>query len=213
MDDTAPDDADFWPFHTEEMARQLAAAGIPKRTIFELVNSSIDVPEIIPIVVDWLRHIDERVPADSRVNWRAALLRNLISKHTKGDPDIVDLIFAQFEHDPPLQPIELEAAGFALERAATKRDFARVAELLRSRPADSKGIGVMVQWLGRVKTPEATALAVEMLAHPGTRAQAMQALVRQKATGVRDAVAVHLDDEHAEWRKLARKTLDKLPPD
>ncbi len=41
----------------------------------------------------------------------------------------------------------------------------------------------------------------------------MSALVRQKATGVRDSVAVYLDDEHEVWRMEARKTLDKLPED
>lgn len=45
------------------------------------------------------------------------------------------------------------------------------------------------------------------------RIPAMRALVRQKATKVRDAVAAYLNDEHEVFRKEARKTLDKLPAD
>ena len=39
----------------------------------------------------------------------------------------------------------------------------------------------------------------------------MRAPVRQKATGVGDAVAEYLDNEDEAWRTEARKTLGKLP--
>ncbi|VBA38692.1 hypothetical protein LAUMK13_02225 [Mycobacterium innocens] len=41
----------------------------------------------------------------------------------------------------------------------------------------------------------------------------MAALVRQRATGVREEVAKYLNDEHEVWRKEAQKTFDKLPPE
>ena len=71
----------------------------------------------------------------------------------------------------------------------------------------------MVQWIGQINTDEAKELAVNQLSKPATRIPAMRALVRQQATGVRDAVAQYLDNEHEVFRKAARKTLDKLPED
>jgi hypothetical protein len=207
------DDPENWSQAKLAMKRQLDEAGIPEDTVWELVNSRNDYPEAVPIIVDWLEHLDERVPPDEdRRAWRAGLLRNLITKHAKGNRAAAAILFHQFEIEPPLTNLEVEAACLALAEVADRSDFPRIAELLRSK-RDLPGSSALVLWLGRIKTAEAKELAVSLLAHPGTRIQAMRALVRQKATGVREAVAVYLDNEHAVFRKEARKTLDKLPED
>ncbi|MEZ0349206.1 hypothetical protein [Mycobacterium sp. pR1184] len=207
------DDPQTWPECRQAMKRELNEAGIPEDTVWELVNSRNDYPEAVPIIVDWLEHLDERVPPDEdRRAWRAGLLRNLITKHAKGNRAAADVLFHQFEIEPPLTNLELEAAGFALAEVADRSDFPRVAELIRS-GRDFPTKSVLVEWLGRIKTEEAKDLAVSQLPYPSRRIPAMRALVRQKATGVRDAVAAYLDDEHEVFRKEAQKTLDKLPED
>lgn len=207
----SPGEPETWPESEQAMKHQLDEAGIPEDTVWELVNSRNDYPQAVPIMVDWLQQLDDRVPPDEdRRAWRAGLLRNLITKHAKGNRAAVDILFHQFEIQPPLTNLELEAAGFALAQVADRSDFPRVAALIRSErdfPIKSQ----LVRWLGQFKTDEAKELAVSQLPNPRTRSAAMSALVRQKATGVRDAVAVYLDDEHEVWRKEARKTLDKLP--
>jgi hypothetical protein len=205
------DDPASWPQYRRAMKRDLDAAGIPEDTIFQLVNSRYDYPQAVPIVVDWLQHLDERIPEDEdRRAWRASLLRNLITKHAKGNREAVDVVFHQFDIDPPLSNLELEAAGFALAEICDRSDFPRVAALLQS-GRDFPTKFALVEWLGRLKTEEAKQLAVSQLADPRTRDSAMAALVRQRATGVRQAVAKYLDDEV--WRKQVQKMLDKLPPD
>lgn len=195
------------------MKRELDAAGIPEDTVWELVNSPNDYPQAVPIVVDWLQHLDERVPRnEDRRAWRAGLIRNLITKHAKGNRAAVDVLFDQFNIEPPLSNLELEAAGFALAKICERSDFPRIAALIRAE-RDFPTKSVLVQWIGQIKTDEAKELAVSQLPNPATRIPAMKALVRQRATGVRDAVAKYLDDEHEIFRKEARKTLDKLPED
>jgi hypothetical protein len=54
-------------------------------------------------------------------------------------------------------------------------------------------------------------LGVEQLGNERNSIEAMRALPQQRATGVRDAVARYLDDEHEVFRKEAAKTLAKLP--
>jgi hypothetical protein len=209
----SPGEPESWPESEQAMKRQLDDAGIPEDTVWEMVNSRNDYPEAVPIIVDWLEHLDERVPPDEdRRAWRAGLLRNLITKNARGNRAAADILFHQFEIEPPLTNLELEAAGFALAQVADRSDFPRVAALIRSE-RDFPTKPDLVQWLGQFKTQEAKELAVSQLAHPGTRIEAMRALVRQKATGVRDAVAEYLHNEHAVFRKEARKTLDKLPED
>lgn len=209
----SPGEASTWPESEQAMKRELDDAGIPEDTVWELVNSPNDYPQAVPIIVDWLEHLDERVPPqEDRRAWRAGLLRNLITKHAKGNRAAVEVLFRQFEIEPPLSNLELEAAGFALAEICERSDFPRVAALIRSE-RDFPTKSVLVQWIGKFKTEEAKELAVSQLSNPGTRIPAMRALVRQRATGVRDAVAKYLDDEHEVFRKEARKTLDKLPED
>jgi hypothetical protein len=195
-----PEVAEVW---RRAIKRDLNAAGIPEDTAWELVNSRIDDPQAIPIVVDWLTHIDERVPLeDDRKTLREGLIRNLITKNAKGNRNAIDLLFQQFESEPPLGDFELEAAGFALAEIAERSDFPRVAAVIRS-DRDFPTKSVLVRWIGRVS----------QLAAPATRIPAMRALVQQRATGVREAVAKYLDDEHEVFRKEAAKTLGKLPKD
>ncbi|OMC42540.1 hypothetical protein A5745_21550 [Mycobacterium sp. IS-2888] len=205
------DDPEAWPEYRRAMKRQLDEADIPEDTVWQLVNSRYDYPQAVPIMVDWLQHLDERVPpGEARRSMRVGLIRNLITKNAKGNRAAADILFHQFEVEPPLSNEELEATGFALAQVADRSDFPRVAALIRSE-RDFPTKSVLVEWLGRFKTEEAKEIAVSQLPNPGTRIQAMRALVRQKATGVRDAVAVYLDNEHEVFRKEARKTLDKLP--
>ncbi|WP_125224982.1 hypothetical protein [Mycolicibacter sinensis] len=193
------------------MKDELDAAGIPEDTVWELVNSPTDYPQAVAIMVDWLQHLDERVPpGEPRKAMRLGLMRNLITKHAKGNRDAVEILFHQFDIEPALSNLELEVAGFALAEACDRSDFERVAELILSDKVFSTK-GVLVRWLGQFKTEEAKRIVVSQLADPATRTDAMAALVRQRATGVREAVAVYLDDEHEVWRKLAAKTLAKLP--
>ncbi|MCA2319860.1 hypothetical protein [Mycobacterium intracellulare] len=210
---TYGDDAETWPEYRQAMKRELDTVGIPEDTVWQLVNSRNDHPQAVPIMVDWLQHLDERVPpGEPRRAMRAGLIRNLITRNAKGNRAAIDILFHQFEIEPSLSNEELEAAGFALAEICERSDFGRVADLIRAE-RDFPTKSVLVQWLGQIKTDEAKELAVSQLSKPATRIPAMRALVRQKASGVRDAVAAYLDDEHEVFRKEARKTLDKLPDD
>ncbi|WP_136624798.1 HEAT repeat domain-containing protein [Mycobacterium attenuatum] len=209
----SPGEPDTWPESEQAMKAELDAVGIPEDTIWELVNSRYDYPQAVPIMVEWLQHLDERIPPDEdRRAWRLGLIRNLITKNAKGNRAAADILFHQFDIDPPLSNVELEVTGFALAQVCDRSDFPRVAALIRSE-RDFPTKSDLVRWLGQFKTEEAKQLVVSQLRDPGTRIDAMAALVRQRATGVREEVAKYLNDEHEYWRKEAQKTLDKLPPD
>jgi hypothetical protein len=209
-----PGDPSTWSASKQAMKRELDAAGIAENTVWELVNSSNDPPEAVPIIVDWLEHFEERIPeTDDREAWREGLLRNLITRHAKGNRAAVEVLFAQFRRDPPASQWEQQTAAFALAETAERQDVPRVIDLLDSPHTDILAKATLTKWLGRFKTDEAIQATVRQLAHRTTAMAAMRALVRQKATGVRADVATYLDDEHEVFRKEARKTLDKLPAD
>jgi hypothetical protein len=209
-----PGDPSTWSASKQAMKRELDAAGIAENTVWELVNSSNDPPELVPIIVDWLQHFEERIPeTDDRHAWREGLLRNLITPHVKGNRAAVEVLFAQFDRDPPAYPTELHVTAHALVKAAESQDLPRIIELLDSPDTDIVAKGLLTPWLGKFKTPDAIEAARRQLGHRSTAIPAMRTLVRQKATGVRDDVAKYLENEHEVFRKEAQKTLDKLPAD
>ena len=205
---------DNWSEPKRQMKRELFAAGIPEKTVWELVNAKDDYPQAVPIMVDWLEHLDERVPPEDRRAWRAGLLRNLITKFARGNQRAVDVVLAQFDISPPLSPLELEAATWAVAEIVESKDFDRIVPLIESPPVPYMR-WVLVQWLGKVKAPEQRPHAIElartMLLDPDVRVHAMRALVRLKAKGVRAEVARYLEDDEPVFRKEAEKALAKLP--
>ena len=208
----SPGDPSTWPLPEQQFKAELDAAGIPEDTIWELVNSRYDYEQTVPITVDWLEHLDERVPVDQEEGWRTALLRNLITKFARGNQQAVDAVIKQFHREPtPARRVQ-EAATVALTEIATAAQFDQVAELIRH-PRFPIWRMFLIDWLGKIKTPEAIALATDLLQDPDPHAryQAVKAIGRQKARGVRDNVAVLLDDPDAEVREEAAKTLAKLP--
>jgi hypothetical protein len=125
-------DPETWPEYRRAMKRDLDAADIPEDTVWELVNSRSDYPQAVPIMVDWLQHLDERVPpGEPRRAMRLGLMRNLATKHAKGNRDAVDVLFDQFDADPPLSQYEVQVATYPLVPLLQRQDFPRVAELLR----------------------------------------------------------------------------------
>jgi hypothetical protein len=203
-----------WSASKQAMKRDLDAAGIAENTVWELVNSSNDPPELVPIIVDWLDHFEERIPeTDDREAWRGGLLRNLITPHARGNRVAIEALFAQFDRDPPASGLDQEITGFALAATCEEQDLPRVIALLADPNVSIRAKGTLTKWLGRFKSEDAIRAAVGQLGHPSTAIPAMRALVRQKATGVRADVAKYLDNEHEVFRKEAQKTLDKLPAD
>src|SRR6218665_3753511 len=84
------------PKARRRMKNELTAAGTPDDTVFQLMNSRHDYEQAVPIMIEWLEHLDERIPADQQEGWRTALLRNLITNHARGNQRAVDAVLAQF---------------------------------------------------------------------------------------------------------------------
>ena len=54
----------------------LAAAGVEVSDLWELVNArTANYPEAVPVLLDWLEHVDERVAEADRRRLRDGLIR------------------------------------------------------------------------------------------------------------------------------------------
>ena len=209
----SPGDPSTWPAPEQQFKAELDALGIPEDTIWELMNSRTDYPEAVPITIDWLEHLDERVPAgEDREAWRFGLLRNLITKHARGNQRAFDAVSGSFYLVPPLGRGEMESAILALLEIATADQLDQMAALIEHLRGNAWR-WLVVSWLAKVKTAEAIALTTRLLTDPNSsvRYQAVKALGRQRPRGVRHQVAALLDDPEPDVREEAAKTLAKLP--
>lgn len=191
---------------------ELAAVNVPCYTLDDLSNGPRTIPQGIPIFIDWLAHLETRIPGpetEHRSIIRSGLIRNLIDPAARGNQQAIDLLIAQVRHQPPLPTQHREWACAGLGVIAAKQNFAQIADLLANLPEGTPK-SALVEYLGKVKTPEARDLAVSYLG-TGPREAAIKALVQMKATGVRHLIEPLLDHPYASIRKQAKRALEKLP--
>lgn len=198
----------------ERIMRELAAVGVPCYTLDDLANGPNTIPPGIPIFIDWLANLEAKIPGpetEHRLTMRKGLIRNLIDPAARGNQQAIDLLIAQLRRDPPLPEYVQAWACTGLRVIATRKNFPQIKQLLDELTYETPK-APLVEYLGKVKTPEARDLAITYLDQP-SRAFAIKALVQMKATGVRHLIEPLLHDEGAHVRKAAKRALERLPED
>lgn len=198
--------------YDRRIMEELAAVGVPCYTVSELADRAKTVPQGIPIFIDWLTHLEERIPgpdSDHRDIVRSGLICALDDEAARGNQRAIDLLIQQLRRQPPLSGPVRDFAQYALAHIATKTDFPAIAALIDELPLDYPR-GALIEYLGRVKTSEAQAIALHWLDN-GYAYFAIKALVSMKAVGVRGRVAPYVND-HDPWvRKVAKRAMERLP--
>lgn len=191
---------------------ELAAVGVPCYTLDDLSNRVRTIPQGIPIFIDWLTHLEERIPGAEtphRESIRAGLIRNLNDLAARGNPAAIDVLVAQLRRQPPMRSGLVGYATEALARITTKRNFTLIAELIDELEPQA-ATAPLIEYLGKVKTDEARDLALKFLDTPFT-SSSIRALIQMKARGVRDRVEPYVHDSHSWIRKEARRAMERLP--
>lgn len=192
---------------------QLAAVGVPCYTVQNLIlRGPSSIPAGIPIFIDWLANLETRIPGpetEHRSIVRSGLISSLDDVAARGNQQAIDLLDQQLRHQPPLPQPTLDWASQALRKIATKKNFEQIAALLAEAPSGPHFIW-LIEYLGKVKTPEARDLAISYLDGFATEF-AIKALVQMKATGVRDLIEPFVDDPAPQVRRQALRALDRLP--
>ncbi|MFE6922482.1 HEAT repeat domain-containing protein [Nocardia sp. NPDC057663] len=190
----------------------LAAVGVPCYTLGDLANGPATIPQGIPIFIDWLANLDERIPGpetEHRSAIRSGLIRNLIDPAARGNQEAIDLLIAQVRREPPIPERMQTWACEGLRLIAGPKHFDQLVALLDELPAGT-AIYALVEYLGKVKTPESRDVAVRYL-DTIARGSAIKALVQMKASGVRRLIEPFVQDRAPSVRKAAVRALEKLP--
>lgn len=190
---------------------ELAAVGVRCYTL-DSVSSIGKVPQAIPILIEWLSRLEERVPGPEnrhRQAIRANLIRCLGDSTLRGNRGVIDLMIDQLTRRPPLPGVAPDRAGYTLTRIATKKDFARIAHLIEELPPEVPK-GSLIEYMGKIKTPQARDIVLHYLDN-GWTYFALKALIAMKAAGIHDRIEPYLQDRNAIVREYARKAMEKLP--
>lgn len=190
---------------------ELARVGVRCYTLNDLTKAKT-IPQAIPIFIDWLTHLEARIPGpedEHRQAIRANLIRNLNDPAARGNAEAIDALIGQLQQAPPLPGLAPGFAAYALQRIATKKEFARIAALLDDLGPDGPK-GALIEYMGKVKTQEAQDIALQYLDTQWTYFS-LKALIAMKTPGIHDRISPYLQDSNATVRKYARKALETLP--
>jgi len=192
------------------LMEEVAAVGYRCYTIDQLPDRS--APKLIPVVLDWLEHLEDRVPGPEtrhRELIRTALIWRLHDSAARGNRRAIDVAIAQIRRSqPPLPSIAAAGAGQVLARIALPRDFDRIAALFHELDDDRSEKFFLTAYFGKVKTAQSRDTVLPYLdRYP---AIAIPALIKMNAPGVRHLIEPYLRDSWPPIRRHARRAMERL---
>ncbi|ADG80040.1 HEAT repeat domain-containing protein OS=Tsukamurella paurometabola (strain ATCC 8368 / DSM/ CCUG 35730 / CIP 100753 / JCM 10117 / KCTC 9821 / NBRC 16120/ NCIMB 702349 / NCTC 13040) OX=521096 GN=Tpau_3457 PE=4 SV=1 [Tsukamurella paurometabola] len=196
------------------LMQDLNEVGVRAYTVGDLNRAARSVPPAIPVFVDWLDHLDDRVPGEETPH-RSALRRSLLTAlddpAAKGNRAAADAVYAQLQRtSPPLENHMQIRAMEILARIGTKNDYDRMLVLARRPDLDTGKRIALVRYLGRFRRPESREVALSYLPIEFVQQEAIRALGKIGTADDIDAITAYADDENPRVRRAVETALTKL---
>ncbi|MDL9948636.1 hypothetical protein QSJ19_24230 [Gordonia sp. ABSL11-1] len=198
----------------KDIAKAAKKDGLQFSSITDLVNTTQRYPSVVPVLIDWLQHLDERVPLTDPKDlgrFRSGIIRALTTIDAMGT-EAVPLLMDEYYRQPQMSPGTLFAIGNALRYLAVPTDHDRIATLAADRTLGS-GRAALLEWLIEQGTDDGLRIVLDQIDDPSVRALGIK-YIRQFTplpTGLRPAIERYVGDSDREVRKQAKATLKKLP--
>lgn len=197
----------------KDIAKAARRDGLTITSVAGLVNTNRRYPSVIPVLIDWLKHAEHRVPLTDPFDldrFRSGIYRALTTIDAMGT-EAVPLLMSEFYREPQQSPGTLHAAANALRYLAVPSDFDRIAALASDRSLGS-GRAALLEWLIIQGTPEGLQIVVDQIDDDTVRALGIK-FIRQYTplpSGLRPVIEHYLEDPVSEVRKQAAATLRKI---
>ena len=192
------------------LLEDLRAVGTDVNDVWVLVSTRERYPLAVPVLIDWLRHIEERgVPLDEVARLREGLVRALSVRDARPSavPVLVDELRSAASRG---QWMLAWAAGSALGVVADDSCFDQIAVVARESSLGAARQMVVMEALGRMKNPEATVVLLGLLSDKTVDGHAVAALAKRRDPRGREALERFVGDDRAWVRKTAKKGLERL---
>lgn len=185
------------------LVQELRDAGVPVDDVWDLVNTRVQYPAAVPILLDWLSH---RVPVED-IRMREGLVRALTIRAAR--PAAFPVLVHEFRTTE--DDIYRWVVGNALSVVADASAYDELVAIILDRRY-GWGRERLVEALWRFKkNPRTVPILLDLLNDPEATAWAVRALSRIKPAGIKARMAVLLDHPDPEVRKRAEKALPTLP--
>lgn len=207
-----------WKASHELLGNAIAVAakkdGVEARTIADLVNTDARYPSVVPILIDWLKHLDERVPLTDPGDlgrFRSGIYRALTTIDAMAT-EAVPLLMKEFYREPQMSLGTLHACANALRFLAVPTDFDRMATLASDRSLGA-GRAALLEWLIEQGRPDGLKIVIDQIDDASVRPLAIKFIRQYKPLppGLRPRIEQYADDPDSEVRKQAKASLKKLP--
>lgn len=192
-----------------QLLRDLASVDVVVGDVWDLVNAkTAQYPTAVPVLLDWLRNLDERVPEPERTRLREGLVRALTVKSARplAAPLMIDL-FKQAHVAG--RPGEAWTIGNALSVVADDTFFDELAALASDRRYGTAR-QMIVHGFSSSRHPLVIPLLIGLLEDDDVAAHAAIALGKLRAVEARPALEVLLAHSRPLVRREARKALAKI---
>lgn len=188
------------------IAAELHEAGYDVASIDELRESGVRYRDAVPILLSWLRRVDDDP------TYQEFVVRALTvpwARKVATEPML--RLFREGSQQTPAEQGRAWAVGNALKVLATDSDFPEMARLA-AEPTYGRARQMVVLWLGATKKhkSEAVDILIDLLDDPDVNGHATEALAKLKAPHSRDALAAMTDDDRAWVRKTAKRAVARL---
>ena len=194
----------------QQLLDDLHAAGVEVSDVWDLVNTRRPYPVAIPVLMEWVEHLDERVAsALEGEQLREGLVRALTVREAR--PAAAPLLVTQMQR---YRGKGDSATAWAIGNALAVVADDSVYDDLKALALDTD-LGAARQMLAealqRVSNPDATATLITMLADATVSGHAVAALAKRgDPTGI-EALRPFTDDPRPWVRKAARQALERPP--
>lgn len=161
-----------------EMLFDLSQVGVDIDDLWELVNTREPYDAAVPVLIDWLAHLDERVAPEIRARVEEPIVRALtIPAARKTAPPVLLERFRRPQVDPNRGVRWV--IGNALGALAGDQYFDQIEALARDKEY-GRDREQLMRFFGRSKDPRAAPLLIELLEDSDVVAHAAEALGKQK---------------------------------
>jgi HEAT repeat protein len=197
--------------YPQALLADLDRVGCQVDDIWDLVNSKVQYPKAVPVLLEWLENVRTWVLPEKEKQYRVheALVRALTIPAAR--PVAAPVMIDQFRTVDDSSGLGLRwAVGNALSVVADESVFDDLASIVKERRY-GKARQMPVLGLSRIRDPRVVPLLTDLLEDDDVAAHAVMALGKIRAPGVRSAVEVLLEHPQPLVRREARKALKVLP--
>lgn len=201
-----------WVTTPHALLQDLAESGVKVEDIWEVVQTRQRYPKSVPVLIDWLEHLGERVTAgQGQQRLREALVRSLTTPDAR--PVAAPLLIREMVRAANAGEWAIAwAAGNGLAVVSDDTVYEDVKRLAQDQSL-GKAREMLALALARMTDPDATSTLVALLSDPDVSGHAVDALARRgDAAGIR-FLKPFTEDKRAWVRETARHALAKLPPE